>query len=71
MHNIKIPRKNKLLSAFNIIACSISKNFDNFQQRLKNSSYNKNIRKKGIKNTLQHRRFPSVKFAKFLRTPIL
>ena len=34
MHNIKIPHKNKLLSAFNIIACSISKNFDNFQQRL-------------------------------------
>ena len=34
MHNIKIPDKNKLLSLFNIIACSISKNFDNFQQRL-------------------------------------
>ena len=41
MHNIEIPRKNKLLSLFYINACSLNKNFDDRQHLL--SSTNKNF----------------------------
>ena len=34
MHNIEIPDKNKSLSLFHIIACSLNKNFDDFQHLL-------------------------------------
>ena len=34
MHNIKIPQKNKSLSLFHINACSLNKNFDDFQHLL-------------------------------------
>ena len=34
MHNIQIHHKNKLLSLFHINACSLSKNFDDFQNLL-------------------------------------
>ena len=34
MHDIEIPHKNKLLSLFHINACSLSKNFDDFQHLL-------------------------------------
>ena len=34
MHNIEIPPKNKLLSLFHIIACSLYKNFDDLQHLL-------------------------------------
>ena len=34
MHNIEIPHKNKSLSFFHINACSLNKNFDDFQHLL-------------------------------------
>ena len=34
MHNIEIPHKNKSLSLFHINACSLTKNFDDFQHLL-------------------------------------
>ena len=34
MHNIKITRKNKLLSLFHINACSLNKHFDDLQHLL-------------------------------------
>ena len=34
MHNIEIPHKNKPLSLLHINACSLSKNFDDFQHLL-------------------------------------
>ena len=34
MHNIEIPHKNKSLSLFHINACSLNKNFDDFQHLL-------------------------------------
>ena len=34
MHNIETPHKNKSLSLFHINACSLNKNFDDFQHLL-------------------------------------
>ena len=43
MHNIEIPPKNKLLSLFHINACSLNKNFDDFQHLLSCTQMNFDI----------------------------